>query len=100
MYIHQSEPQIPVILFGHSMGSLIVRAVCSCYDCDYQGLIVCGSPSKNSFVPVGIFLRKFCVFGKEIDIKARLFNGFYLANIIITLISIIKTAGFVVMKRL
>lgn len=58
MYIRQRNPDLPVILFGHSMGSLIVRAVCSRYDGDYQGLIVCGSPSKNAFANVGVCIAK------------------------------------------
>ncbi len=42
------KPGIPLFLFGHSMGSLAVRAYTRKYDKDIDGLIVCGSPSDNS----------------------------------------------------
>lgn len=38
---------LPYFLFGHSMGSLVVRAYTKKYDYEIDGLIVCGSPSKN-----------------------------------------------------
>lgn len=41
-------PALPLILFGHSMGSLIVRNYMKKYDDLVDGLIVCGSPSKNA----------------------------------------------------
>lgn len=49
---------IPVILFGHSMGSLVVRCVMKKNDNAYSGLIVCGSPSKNPAVGAAIALIK------------------------------------------
>lgn len=46
-------PDLPYVLFGHSMGSLVVRAYIKKYDYELNGLIVCGSPSKNSLLPLG-----------------------------------------------
>ena len=46
--LHQEYPGLPLILFGHSMGSLAVRAYDAKYDDTIDMLIVCGSPSKNS----------------------------------------------------
>lgn len=40
-------PGLPVILFGHSMGSMAVRAFTKRRDDGIAGLIVCGSPSYN-----------------------------------------------------
>lgn len=40
-------PGLPLILFGHSMGSLAVRAFASKHDDCMDMLIICGSPSKN-----------------------------------------------------
>ncbi len=40
-------PYVPIILFGHSMGSLAARTYVKKYDKDIDGLIVCGSPSYN-----------------------------------------------------
>ncbi len=46
-YIKQRFPGLPLTLFGHSMGSLVVRCYMQQYDQDINRLIVCGSPSKN-----------------------------------------------------
>lgn len=45
---------VPLILLGHSMGSLAVRMYAKRYDRDIDALIVCGSPSKNSLLRLGI----------------------------------------------
>ncbi len=44
---------VPLILFGHSMGSLVVRMYTKTYDKDIDMLVVCGSPSKNDFLRAG-----------------------------------------------
>ena len=46
------------ILFGHSMGSMVVRKYIKKYDKDIDKLIVCGSPSKNPFAGLAIFITK------------------------------------------
>ena len=53
MLLHKSYPDLPVYLFGHSMGSLVVRAYCKQYDTTIDGLIVCGSPSENKAASFG-----------------------------------------------
>ena len=40
-------PGLPLFLYGHSMGSLVVRCYRSIYEKDIDGLIVCGSPGRN-----------------------------------------------------
>lgn len=45
--IREKFPELPLILFGHSMGSLAVRAYAAKHDECIDMLIVCGSPSKN-----------------------------------------------------
>lgn len=52
-YIHNKYVGLPVYLFGHSMGSLAIRAYCKKYDSTISGLIVCGSPSYNRAVGLG-----------------------------------------------
>lgn len=47
---------LPIYLFGHSMGSLIVRNYIKKYDNEINGLIVCGSPSANSACDLAIKL--------------------------------------------
>ena len=40
-------PGVPLTLFGHSMGSMVVRSFAKRYDALIDRLIVCGSPSDN-----------------------------------------------------
>jgi len=46
-YIRERFPDLPLVLFGHSMGSLVVRSYMKQYDLSVDGLVVCGSPSKR-----------------------------------------------------
>lgn len=64
--IKERFPGYPVILFGHSMGSLVVRNVMKQNDDAYAGLIICGSPSKNPATPLAIqIVRVLTVFQGE-----------------------------------
>lgn len=56
--IKSQFPGLPLTLFGHSMGSLVVRCYAQRYDKDIDGLIVCGSPSKRVGAGVGVMLAK------------------------------------------
>ena len=51
--VRMEFPELPLILFGHSMGSLAVRAFAGEHDDCMDMLIVCGSPSKNLARPIG-----------------------------------------------
>lgn len=57
-YIKTRYPGLPVYLFGHSMGSLIVRNYLHKYDQEIDALIVCGSPSKNNLARLGKLICK------------------------------------------
>ena len=62
--IKERYPGLPVILLGHSMGSLVVSAVAESEDNMYDGFILCGSPSPNSMAPLGKALAEgFCKIG-------------------------------------
>ena len=52
------NPELPLILFGHSMGSMAVRSFAKRYDSLISGLIVCGSPSYNSGLTAGKILAR------------------------------------------
>lgn len=58
LYIKELYPNKEMILFGHSMGSMVVRKYIKKYDKDIDKLIVCGSPSRNPFVDLAIFITK------------------------------------------
>lgn len=45
---------VPLILLGHSMGSMVVRCFTKKYDDLLDMLVVCGSPSKNPGAKVGL----------------------------------------------
>lgn len=51
-------PNLPVVLFGHSMGSMVVRCYLQDHDEEIDKLIVCGSPNYNPFVGVAIGMTK------------------------------------------
>ncbi len=57
--IKKEYPDLPVYLFGHSMGSLVVRKYIAKYDNDIAKLVICGSPSYNKNVNLAIFFIKF-----------------------------------------
>ena len=58
-------PDLPTVLFGHSMGSMIARCYIQKHDTLIDKLVVCGTPNKNPLVGVAILLAK-CI---------RLFRG-------------------------
>ena len=51
-------PGLPVLLFGHSMGSLAARCYAKRWDSELKMLILCGSPSKNSATGAGRLVAK------------------------------------------
>lgn len=57
-WIKHQYPKLPLYLFGHSMGSLVVRVYMKKYDDAIDGLIVCGSPSRNPAAKAGISLAR------------------------------------------
>ena len=49
-------PRIPLVLMGHSMGSMIVRSYLKEYDDEIAGLVVSGSSSYNPIAGIGSVL--------------------------------------------
>ena len=58
-YMKNLYPDQQYILFGHSMGSMVVRKYIKKYDAEIDQLIVCGSPSQNTMAGMGIALARF-----------------------------------------
>ena len=54
--LRKQVPDVPFILFGHSMGSLVVRVYMQKYDDTIDRLIVCGPPAKNAIISIAIAL--------------------------------------------
>ena len=63
-YIKEQYPDLPLYLFGHSMGSLVVRNYLHNHDEMIDKLIVCGSVSEQSIVSLAIPLVKVIQFFK------------------------------------
>lgn len=59
MFLKREYPGLPLILLGHSMGSLIVRAYLKKYSKNIEAAIISGSPSYNIFTAPGKILVKF-----------------------------------------
>lgn len=79
--IREKLPGLPLILMGHSMGSLAVRAFAGRHDDCMDMLIVCGSPSKNPARPLGeaiahVEKRLFGARHKSKVLEALSFGGF------------------------
>jgi len=49
---------LKLFLFGHSMGSMVVRCFTKKYDAEIDGLVVCGSPSSNGVAGLGILVTR------------------------------------------
>ena len=59
-------PELKRILFGHSMGSMVVRSYTKRYDSHIDTLIVCGSPSANPAAGAGkVLARLTAAFSKK-----------------------------------
>ena len=60
-WMREKWPDRKLFLFGHSMGSLAVRAYCEKYDRDIDSLVVCGSPGMNAAAGPGLFLIRLLI---------------------------------------
>lgn len=57
---------LPIILFGHSLGSFVIRDYLKKYRDEADGAVLCGSVGTESPVKVGLLLSGFlCLFGKK-----------------------------------
>lgn len=79
-YLHNQYMGLPLYLFGHSMGSLAVRAYCKKYDSTISGLIVCGSPSYNRAVSLGKFFADFLAKIRGDKFKSKMIHKMALGN--------------------
>ena len=56
-WIREQYPELPLYLFGHSMGSLAVRCYLKRYPDVPDGVFVCGSPSAAFGLELGERVR-------------------------------------------
>ncbi len=57
-YAAKLFPGVPIVLFGHSMGSLVARCYLRGNDWDLKGLILSGPPTQNPAAKAGLTLAK------------------------------------------
>lgn len=57
-YVKNMYPELPLILLGHSMGSLVARTFIREYDERVDALVLSGAPCKNGAVDAAIALAK------------------------------------------
>lgn len=58
LWAKQQYPNLPIYLFGHSMGSMLVRSYLKQYDFELSKLVVCGCVSYNRLVGFGKFTAR------------------------------------------
>ena len=63
--IKEEFPDVPLVLLGHSMGSLVARLYARSSKDELAALILCGSPSRNPMAPFGRFFIKNFFMGDE-----------------------------------
>ena len=56
--LKEAYPNLPITLFGHSMGSMVARCYLRKHDDLIDKAIICGSPSKNPLAGMAIFVEK------------------------------------------
>lgn len=60
-FIQKKYPKLDIILFSHSMGTLVSRNYLKEYDLKIKKIILCGPPTKNNLVDLGILLAKLSI---------------------------------------
>ncbi len=56
--IKEENPSVPVVFFGHSMGSFVARAYSTKYADEIAGAVYCGTSGPNPAASAGILLTK------------------------------------------
>ncbi len=57
-FLHSEYPDVPIVLFGHSMGSFVARLYAEKYQSSIDALIIHGTAGPNSILPLGRMLVK------------------------------------------
>ena len=71
-YIKDKYPNLPLYLFGHSMGTLVARSYLKRYAKEIDKLILSGAVPKNNLVNLGMFLDKTIMLFKGDHYRSKL----------------------------
>ena len=75
LFFREKFPGLPLTLFGHSMGSLIVRCYLRQYDKDLDALVVSGCVSENPAAKIALGLVRFLEKSKGDRHRSKLITG-------------------------
>lgn len=70
--IAKEYPSLPYIIFGHSMGSLVVRTYLTKYQDNLAGVILCGTSGQKSGLLAGQILTKLMILFKGDRYRSQL----------------------------
>lgn len=57
-FIKSNYPGVPLFMFSHSMGTLVARGFLKRYDSEIEKIVLCGPPTYNASVGLGLLLAK------------------------------------------
>mgnify|MGYP002590410670 CR=1 FL=1 len=60
-WIKARYPGLPLMLFSHSMGTLVARNYLKQHDDAIEKMVLCGPPTQNALTPIGIGLAKLLI---------------------------------------
>ena len=79
--IRKNQPEIPVFVFGHSMGSVVARHFTALYPVYLQGLILSGSFITNPFfLNTGLLFMRLKILLEGSKRKSKWFNKLFYRN--------------------
>jgi alpha-beta hydrolase superfamily lysophospholipase len=75
-YIKQENPNLPIFVFGHSMGSFITQRFAELYGKTVNGVILCGSNyTKSALYSLGIFIARIITKSKGRNYRSKFVNN-------------------------
>lgn len=79
-YVRNKYKGLDVILFGHSMGSLVARGYIQKYDKDISKLVLCGVPTYNPLSNVGVLISNIIKIFKGEKYRSKFINNLVFGN--------------------
>ena len=77
-FIHERWPGVPVVLFGHSMGTIIARVFLQKFSREFHKVVLSGYPNPNGAAGAGIALTEVLSSVKGADGYSKLVDGMVL----------------------
>ena len=80
LHMKEKHPHLPLVLFGHSMGSFIVREVLARYGNDYAASVICGTGGPETPAGAGKLLAKLMMLFRGKRYRSVLLKGIAFAG--------------------